>query len=64
MLIGSQKDELFPGATTGDSIEFLSNELANAEVDLVWEASGKHAKRLLLGSPKLVTDIISWLKNN
>ena len=47
LAIGSDKDILFPGATTADSVTLLESELTGTEFLAVMESSGKHAKELL-----------------
>ena len=61
LAIGSDNDELFPGATTKDSVDFLANNLLEARVQTILEDSGKHAKKLLLESNAIRSQIISWL---
>lgn len=61
LAIGSGNDELFPGATTKDSIDFLATNLIGARVQIIVEHSGKHAKKLLLDSSRIRNQIIEWL---
>ena len=61
LAIGSDNDELFPGATTKDSVDFLATNLIEARVQTILEDSGKHAKKLLLDSTAIRSQIINWL---
>lgn len=61
LAIGSDKDILFPGATTADSVTFLEAELTGTKFFAVKESTGKHAKELLFYSKIHVKKIIDWI---
>lgn len=61
LAIGSRNDILFPGATTADSLDLLKQALTSADIQTIYEPTGKHAKELLINDAGRLQQVIDWI---
>ena len=64
LAIGSANDELFPGATTKDAVDFLVETLTEMKIKKIITDSKLHAKELLKQDSEIKNDILNWIIEN
>ena len=64
LAIGSPNDELFPGATTKDAVDFLAETIPQMKIKKIITNSKLHAKELLKKDSEIKNDILNWIVEN
>ena len=64
LAIGSPNDELFPGATTKDAVDFLAETIPQMKIKKLITDSKLHAKELLKQDSEIKNDILNWITEN